>query len=81
MKKLFMQLIAEFKRLGAVVVHADFNRIIINTKKRSLADAVAYVDYVTNTIRYCQKDREKSADLISIFLYNLKQYFDSKISG
>ena len=27
MKKLFIQLIAEFKRLGAVVVHADFNRV------------------------------------------------------
>ena len=26
MKKLFMQLVAEFKRLGAIVVHADFNR-------------------------------------------------------
>ena len=39
MKKLFMQLVAEFKRLGAIVVHADFNRIIICTKKRSLEDA------------------------------------------
>ena len=27
MKKLFVQLIAEFKRLGAIVVHADFNRV------------------------------------------------------
>jgi len=33
------------------VVHADFNRIIICTKKRSLEDAKAYVDYVTSTIR------------------------------
>ena len=46
-----MQLVAEFKRLGAIVVHADFNRIIICTKKRSLEDAKAYVDYVTSTIR------------------------------
>ena len=38
------------KRLGAVVVHADFNRVILCTKKRSLADALAYVEYVTNTI-------------------------------
>ncbi|XP_059098833.1 DNA polymerase epsilon catalytic subunit A-like [Tigriopus californicus] len=50
MKKLFMQLISEFKRLGAEIVHADFNRIIICTKKRSLEDALAYVEYVTNTI-------------------------------
>lgn len=51
MKKLFMQLVAEFKRLGAIVIHADFNRVIICTKKRSLEDAKAYVDYVTSTIR------------------------------
>jgi DNA polymerase epsilon subunit 1 len=50
MKKLFMQLISEFKRLGAIVVHADFNRVILCTKKRSLSDALAYVEYVTNTI-------------------------------
>ena len=34
MKKLFMQLISEFKRLGANVVYADFNRIVLCTKKR-----------------------------------------------
>ncbi len=51
MKKLFMQLVAEFKRLGAIVVHAEFNRVIICTKKRSVEDAIAYVDYVTSTIR------------------------------
>ena len=72
MKKLFMQLISEFKRLGAEVnkeisfpgvirvqienfngqvVHADFNRVILNTKKRSVEDALAYVEYVTNNIR------------------------------
>ena len=50
MKKLFMQLVAEFRRLGAIVVFADFNRIILNTKKRSLSDALAYVEYVTNAI-------------------------------
>ena len=51
MKKLFMQLVAEFKRLGAIVVHADLNRVIICTKKRSVEDAKAYVDYVVDTIR------------------------------
>ncbi len=50
MKKLFVQLISEFKRLGATIIHADFNRIIVGTKKRSLSDALAYVEYVTNTI-------------------------------
>jgi DNA polymerase epsilon subunit 1 len=34
MKKLLLQLVAEFKRLGATIVFADFNRILIATKKR-----------------------------------------------
>ena len=51
MKKLFVQLISEFRRLGATIVHADFNRVILCTKKRSLKDALAYVEYITATIR------------------------------
>ena len=51
MKKLFAQLVSEFRRLGATVVYADFNRIILCTKKRSLKDAISYVDYITSTIR------------------------------
>ena len=33
-KKLFMQLIGEFMRLGSSIVYADFNRIIVCTKKK-----------------------------------------------
>merc|ERR550519_1637584 len=51
MKKLFLQLVAEFKRLGAIVVYADFNKIILNTKKRTVTDAVSYVKYVTDNIK------------------------------
>ena len=34
MSKLFMQLVGEFRRLGSIVVYADFTRIILCTKKR-----------------------------------------------
>eukprot|EP00057_Strongylocentrotus_purpuratus_P019483 XP_011673957.1 PREDICTED: DNA polymerase epsilon catalytic subunit A [Strongylocentrotus purpuratus] len=51
MKKLFLQLMSEFKRLGAVIVHANYNQIVICTKKTRIVDAVTYVDYVTNTIK------------------------------
>ena len=34
MKKLFMQLIIEFQRLGSVIVYADFNKVLLCTKKR-----------------------------------------------
>jgi len=46
MKKLLLQLVAEFKRLGATIVFADFNRILIATKKRkarSLFDTTCHV--------------------------------------
>lgn len=40
MKKLFLQLIAEFKRLGSQIVFANFNKIILWTKKQSISDAI-----------------------------------------
>jgi len=48
--KLF-QLVAEFMRLGAIVIHADFSRLIICTKKSRVGDALAYIDYVTHSIK------------------------------
>ncbi|KAJ8415285.1 hypothetical protein AAFF_G00422650 [Aldrovandia affinis] len=50
MKKVFLQLVAEFKRLGSSVVYGNFNRIILSTKKRRIDDAIAYVEYITNSI-------------------------------
>ncbi|XP_040567537.1 DNA polymerase epsilon catalytic subunit A [Lepeophtheirus salmonis] len=61
MKKMFMQLVAEFKRLGAIVIFGDFNRLIICTKKRNFKDALAYVEYVTNTIH--EKEIFNSIDM------------------
>jgi len=46
-----MQLIAEFKRLGSNIVYASFSRMILCTKKRCADDALAYVEYITNSIR------------------------------
>ncbi|KAJ1092585.1 hypothetical protein NDU88_005695 [Pleurodeles waltl] len=50
MKKLFLQLVAEFKRLGSSVIYANFNRIILCTKKRRIEDAISYVEYITKSI-------------------------------
>ena len=41
----------EFKRLGSNIVYANFNRIILCTKKRRLLDALGYVEYITNSIK------------------------------
>ncbi|KAK2153411.1 hypothetical protein LSH36_298g04118 [Paralvinella palmiformis] len=51
MKKLFLQLIAEFKRLGSIIVYANFSQVLLCTKKRRVIDALAYTEYITNSIR------------------------------
>lgn len=50
MKKLFMQLIAEFKRLGSVIIYGNFNKIMLCTKKKNVKDALAYVEYIVTSI-------------------------------
>ncbi|XP_068968210.1 DNA polymerase epsilon catalytic subunit 1 [Bombus flavifrons] len=51
MKKLFAQLLAEFKNLGSIIIFANFNKIIICTKKRTMSDALNYMEFVVQTIR------------------------------
>ncbi|TDH12869.1 hypothetical protein EPR50_G00050310 [Perca flavescens] len=50
MKKVFLQLVSEFKRLGSTVVYGNFNRIMLCTKKRRIDDAIGYVEYITKSI-------------------------------
>ena len=51
MKKMFMQLIGEFKRLGSTIVYADFNKIVVCTKKKRMEDACAYIKFILRTIK------------------------------
>ncbi|KAM8707435.1 hypothetical protein ACLKA7_011510 [Drosophila subpalustris] len=51
MRKMFLRIVAEFKRLGATIVYADFNRIILSSGKRSVSDALGYVDYIVQSLR------------------------------
>lgn len=51
MQKIFFQIITEFQRLNATIIYADFNRIILNTGKKSIVDAISYVEYVVQSIR------------------------------
>ena len=51
MKKVFLQLIAELKRLGSKIVYANFNKVIICTSKTSVTDARAYMNFILNGIR------------------------------
>lgn len=51
MRKMFLRIIAEFKRLGAAIIYADFNRIILCSGKKNITDALTYVDYVVQSLR------------------------------
>ncbi|XP_064211685.1 DNA polymerase epsilon catalytic subunit 1 isoform X2 [Tribolium castaneum] len=51
MKKLFLQLVAEFKRLGCTIIYANFNKIVICSKKKSVEDAMENVEFVVTSIR------------------------------
>ncbi|XP_055381319.1 DNA polymerase epsilon catalytic subunit 1 isoform X2 [Condylostylus longicornis] len=51
MRKMFLQIVAEFQRLKATIIYADFNKIIIDSGKRSVTDALGYVDYIVQSLR------------------------------
>ncbi|KAI9141033.1 DNA polymerase-like protein epsilon [Paraphysoderma sedebokerense] len=50
MRKVFMQLVAEFKRLGSSIVYANFSRILIATTKNSLSTGKSYADSIVKSI-------------------------------
>ena len=49
MRKTFIQLLAEFKRLGSHVVYADFSSILLSTSKPP-GTAHAYATYITTAV-------------------------------
>lgn len=51
MQEVFALLLAEFRKLGATVVFANFSKIIIDTGKYDLSTAKAYCDSLLRTIQ------------------------------
>ncbi|KHN21127.1 DNA polymerase epsilon catalytic subunit A [Glycine soja] len=51
MQKVFALLLAEFRKLGATIVFANFSKIIIDTGKYDLSRAKAYCDSLLRTIQ------------------------------
>jgi hypothetical protein len=79
MKKVFALLLAEFRKLGANVIFANFSKIIIDTGKVDLPSARAYCDSLLKTLqtRYCltsckyvsyHLSETKSIHVLGIFL-------------
>lgn len=51
MQKVFALLLAEFRKLGAMIVFANFTKIVIDTGKYDLSRAKAYCDSLLRTIQ------------------------------
>eukprot|EP01104_Vermistella_antarctica_P000854 TRINITY_DN1094_c0_g1_i4.p1 TRINITY_DN1094_c0_g1~~TRINITY_DN1094_c0_g1_i4.p1 ORF type:complete len:1939 (-),score=642.87 TRINITY_DN1094_c0_g1_i4:40-5856(-) len=75
MTKLLMQLLAEFRRLGSVVVSANFNKIIICTKKKTLEDAKVYSAFLLKTI--LEKDLFEWVDIDATTYWRTLLFIDS----
>ncbi|CAI0398250.1 unnamed protein product [Linum tenue] len=51
MQKVFALLLAEFRKLGATIIFANFSKIIIDTGKLSISTAKAYCDSLLKTLQ------------------------------
>ncbi|KAK1938956.1 DNA polymerase epsilon catalytic subunit A [Phytophthora citrophthora] len=69
MEKLFLQLLAEFRRLGSQIVYADFSKIIVCTKKKSVRDAQTYLNFILQTVL--------SNELFQVLNFTPKKYFSN----
>ena len=78
MKKFLIQLLSEFKRLGAIVIFANFNKIIINTKKNNFSDAIGYIDFIEKNIK--QKELFHGVQLKASQYWHLLLWLDNVLN-
>eukprot|EP00644_Phytophthora_capsici_P000698 jgi/Phyca11/533658/estExt2_fgenesh1_pg.C_PHYCAscaffold_160024 len=62
-------LLAEFRRLGSQIVYADFSKIIVCTKKKSVRDAQTYLNFILQTVL--------SNELFQVLNFTPKKYFSN----
>ncbi|KXN82929.1 DNA polymerase epsilon catalytic subunit A [Leucoagaricus sp. SymC.cos] len=67
MRKTFIQMIAEFKRLGSTIVYADFSSILLATSKPP-GTAFAYATYITTAVT--------SNELFQHIYLNTERFYD-----
>ncbi|KAF5353867.1 hypothetical protein D9756_007249 [Leucocoprinus leucothites] len=67
MRKVFIQMIAEFKRLGSTIVYADFSNILLATSKPP-GTAYAYATYITTAVT--------SNELFQHIYMNTERFYD-----
>ncbi len=71
MKKTLLQLLAEFKRLGASIVYASFNRLFLLTSKPTAANAMAYSRYLLSAVTSRELFKHVQLDIIHYWEYLL----------
>lgn len=69
MEKLFLQLLAEFRRLGSQIVYADFSKIVLCTKKSEMKHAQTYLAFILQTVL--------SNELFQVLSFTPKKYFSN----
>lgn len=69
MRKTFLQLIAEFRRLGTKVVYADFNRIFLLTSKPDAGSAFAFAKYLVMAANSQELFRHLIVDVTQFWNY------------
>ncbi|WWD09045.1 DNA polymerase epsilon catalytic subunit A [Kwoniella europaea PYCC6329] len=69
MRKTFLQLLAEFKRLGTSVVYADFNRIFLLTTKPDAGSAYAFAKYLVTAANSQELFRHLVIDVTQFWNY------------
>ncbi|KAK7202921.1 hypothetical protein BZA70DRAFT_86937 [Myxozyma melibiosi] len=67
-RKAFLQLLAEFRRVGSQVVHAQQDKLVIKTSKAVVGNAYSYAQYVVKSI--CAKP------LFNFLELKITQYWD-----
>ncbi|KAF8939090.1 DNA polymerase epsilon catalytic subunit [Dissophora ornata] len=74
MKKVFLQLVGEFRRLGSRVILGNFNKLMISTSKASVANAYAYCSWI---IRHIQsKQLFMTVDLVPVHYWEQLLWMD-----
>ncbi|EPQ31767.1 uncharacterized protein PFL1_01099 [Pseudozyma flocculosa PF-1] len=71
MKKTLLQLLAEFKRLGASIVYASFNRLFLLTNKPTAGSAAAYARYLMSAVTSRELFKHIRLDLVHYWEYLL----------
>ncbi|ORY22632.1 hypothetical protein BCR39DRAFT_551237 [Naematelia encephala] len=69
MRKTFLQLLAELKRLGTHVVYADFNRIFLLTSKPDAGSAFAFAKYLVTAANSQELFRHLVIDVTQFWNY------------